>query len=315
MILQRAGDNLRRRRRVPVHQHHNGKGLSSAAVRRRVHLVGIRASPLRHNHLPLGEQMVAYLHRLAQQAAGIAAQVEDQSLQVAESADRIDHFLARRLLELRQMDIADSRLDLKRQIHGRVRNLVAYQVKYQRLHLPFAHHRHLHVRALGPFQRLRHGVRGHPLRRLAVDCRDHVARPDARLVRRRPLIRRNHIDLVALLLDDHAHAVIMAALVFLHPGIGLRIVEVRVRVQYAQHPRNRPVVDRPIRLVAVQRLGIVLLDQCVYIAEILQVIADLALVFRRLGPHLALHHTAHNGANTEENNEEKDCAAGARGHR
>ena len=65
MVLQGAGDDLRRRSGVAVDQHDDGKGLAVVSVRGCVHLVGIGAPALRNDVLALGEQVVADLHRLA----------------------------------------------------------------------------------------------------------------------------------------------------------------------------------------------------------------------------------------------------------
>ena len=88
VILQCAGNDLRRRSRAAIDQHHDGEGLAAVAMCCRVVLIGIGASALRDDALSLGEQMVANVHRLAQQAAGVAAQIEDQALQIAEAVDR-----------------------------------------------------------------------------------------------------------------------------------------------------------------------------------------------------------------------------------
>jgi hypothetical protein len=80
MILQRAGDDLSGGGRVAVHDHDDGEGVAAVAVRGRVDLVGIGASALRDDVLPFGQQVVADLDCLAEQAAGVAAQVEDEAL-------------------------------------------------------------------------------------------------------------------------------------------------------------------------------------------------------------------------------------------
>ena len=129
-----------------------------------------------------------------------------------------------------------------------------------------------------------------------------------------PSYGRDDVDLVALLLDDHADAVVVAALVFAHLGIGLGIVEVGVRIEHAQHAGNRAVVDGGVGLVAGDGLGVVLLHQRVHVGEGLQAVADLALVLRGLRAHLALHNAAHDRADGEEKNEAEKCPAGAGSH-
>ena len=186
------------------------------------------------------------------------------------------------------MDVADAGVNLVFQVNGRMRNLVAHQVEGQRLGLALAIHGHLHVGAFGAFQRLGHHVRCHAFGRLAVHCGDDVAGMDASPVRGRVLVGRNHVNFVVLLLDDHAHAVVAAVLLLAHPGKGLGIVEVRVRVQHPQHPWDGSVVDGQVGLFTVDRLGVVLLHLRIDAGERLEAIAQLALALRALGPHTGL---------------------------
>ena len=174
---------------------------------------------------------------------------------------------------------------------------------------------HLHVGSLGAFQRLGHLVRSPAVGGFAVDGGDDVAGVDAGAERGRALVRRDDIDLIALLLDDHADAVIVAALLFAHPGVGLGIVEIGVRVENAEHAGDGPVVDGRVGLVAVDRLGVVLLHQRIDIGERLEAVAKLALVGRGLRAHSALQYAANYGADGEEENYGEECAAGARSHR
>ncbi len=129
VILQRAGDDLSRRSGAAVDQHDDGEGLAVVAVGRGVVLVGIGAAALRDDGLALGQQVVADVDCLAQQAAGIAAQIEHQSLQVGEAVDGVVHFLGGGLLELGEVDVADAGTNLVFQIDRGMRNLVAHQVE------------------------------------------------------------------------------------------------------------------------------------------------------------------------------------------
>jgi hypothetical protein len=56
--------------------------------------------------------MVADLDGLAQQSAGIIAQIEDQPMQIAEAVDGVDNLLRGGLLELFEMNVADARPNL-----------------------------------------------------------------------------------------------------------------------------------------------------------------------------------------------------------
>jgi len=73
------------------------------AVGGRVVLVRVGAPALRNDVLSLAQKVIADLHRLAQQAAGIVAQVQYQPLQVAEFVDGFDYLLGGGLLKLGQV--------------------------------------------------------------------------------------------------------------------------------------------------------------------------------------------------------------------
>ncbi len=197
VILQRAGDDLGGRSGIAIDQHDDRESLAVVAVGGCVDLVGIGAAALRDDGLALGEQVVADLDRLAQQAAGVIAQVKNEPMQVLEAVDGVDHFLGRGFLELGEMDVAHTGPNLVGQIDGGVRNLIAHQVEDQRLGLPLANHGDLNVCAFGSLQRFGDEVGGHAVGRFAVDGRDHVAGPNAGAERRRVLIRGDDVNLVA----------------------------------------------------------------------------------------------------------------------
>ncbi len=85
---------------------------------------------------------------------------------------------------------------------------------------------------------------------------------------------RDHDDFVVTGTDLHAHTVILPTLLLAQGRIRLRIEEIRVRIQHAQHARNRPVVNR---LIGVDGLGIVLLDDFVNLRKAAQAVADVAV--------------------------------------
>ena len=63
------------------------------------------------------EELVADGDRFDEHAARIAAEIEDEALQIAELIDGVGEFAARGLLELGDVDVADARLDLVFQIN------------------------------------------------------------------------------------------------------------------------------------------------------------------------------------------------------
>ena len=185
---------------------------------------------------------------------------------------------------------------------------------------PYANHRDLDVRALGAFERLGDLVGGPAVSGFAVDRGDLVAGMNAGAERGRVLIGSDDVDLalaipVILLLDDHADAVVVAALIFAQAGIGLGIVEVRVRVKDLQHAGDGAVVDGVVGLVRGDGLGVVLLDKRVDVSEGFQAVAKLTLILRGLSANAALEKSAGHGADGEEESDGKEGAAGAGSHR
>ena len=89
----------------------------------------------------------------------------------------------------------------------------------------------------------------------------------------------------------------------------------RVRVENLQHAGNCAVVDDVVGLVRSDGLGVVLFDDRVDVGEGLKAVAELAFVLRRLCADAALQYGAGHSTDGEENNEGKECAAGARSHR
>ena len=101
MILNRAGNDLRRRSREAVHQHDDRIILAAVAVLRDVALLRRGAAVMRNDELSLLQELVGHANAFAQQSAGIAAQIENQSLQIAELIERFGNFMLGGLVEIR----------------------------------------------------------------------------------------------------------------------------------------------------------------------------------------------------------------------
>ena len=93
-----------------IHQHDDRIVAPRFAVGRAIDLLGISAAALGDDDLAAVEELVADRDRLGEQAAGIAAKIENQALGiVAEALQRVADFAAGRFLEAAQVDIADTR--------------------------------------------------------------------------------------------------------------------------------------------------------------------------------------------------------------
>jgi hypothetical protein len=69
--------------------------------------------------------------------------------------------------------------------------------------------------------------------------RDDVAREDPQAIGRAAFDRGDDDDVVALLLDLHAHAEVLAGVILAHPGEARGVEEVRVGVEGIQRPPDR----------------------------------------------------------------------------
>ncbi len=86
--------------------------------------------------------------------------------------------------------------------------------------------------------------------------------------------RRNHDDSIVPRSNRHSHAVVFAALVFAQQRVGFGVEKVGMRIQHVQHAGNGAVVDSFVRI---HRLGIILLDNVIDPAELLQALADIGV--------------------------------------
>ena len=152
-----------------------------------------------------------------------------------------------------------------------MRDFVADQVENQRLGRALANQGHLHMGAFRPLEHVGDFFRTQVVGRLPVDGGDDVAGTNAGAVGWRSLKRKDHNDLLrgadSLRLDRHSDAVVLAVLVFAHLRVGLGVVEAGVRIEGAQHSRDRAVVNHLAGLVAGQRIGVVLRDDVVDTGE------------------------------------------------
>ena len=207
-------------------------------------------------------------------------------------------------VEAVDVHVADARLDQEVDVDAVPRNFVANQRELHRLFDGFARDADVNRGALGSLQQVGDVARAHVLGRFAVDGNDHVARMNAGLVGRRPGEGIDHDDFVVARADGHAHAVVLAALVFAHQRIRLGIEEIRVRIERVQHARDRPVVDSFVRI---HRLGVIVFDERVHIGELLQAVLDVRVAgHRRLLAGALGEHNSQKSAGKEKKNYEEE---------
>ena len=161
----------------------------------------------------------------------------------------------RRLVEVREPDVADVAADHERVRHRVQRDRVADHGELERLVVALAHDRDLDRRALRPAQPLDRVVDAHAARVLGLDPADHVAGADPEPVRRRALEGRHHGDVAVHRLHRDPEAVVLALLALLHRLVVALLEEVRVRVERAQELADRA-RDQPVARHVLDELGL-----------------------------------------------------------
>ncbi len=183
-----------------------------------------------------GEEEVGDLDRGGQGPAGVQPQVEDQAFhsQARELGQRVLELPGRFLAEIPDVDVADAPVEEEGVRDAQERDLLAGDGQVERLVGAVADERDRDVRPLLAAELL-HGVvaRDRP-GRFAVDLGDDVAGQDAQAISRPALDRGDDDEIFALLLDLHAHAVILARVVLAHPGEARGVEEVGVGIERVQ---------------------------------------------------------------------------------
>src|SRR5215472_11574006 len=100
--------------------------------------------------------------------------------------------------------------------------------------------RDLHDRALGALQQVGDVAGAQAIRGLVIHLDDDIARPDSRVISWSTHKRSHHHGVILAWRDDHAHTVVLAALVLAEQGELPRIKKVGVRVEDSEHTWNGP---------------------------------------------------------------------------
>src|SRR5579859_2568647 len=229
---------------------------------------------MRDDELTLLEELVGHANALAEQSAGIAAQVEDESLEIAELIERIGNFMLRGFVETVDVHVSNTGLDEEVNVDAVTRNFVAHERELHRLLHGFTRDADVNRGALGSLQQVGDVAGAHVFGGFAVDGDDYVTRMNAGLVSGRADERENHDDFVVARADGHTYAVVLATLVFAHERVRLGIKEIGVRIERVQHAWDGAVV---YGLVGVHRFGIVLLNQGVHVSELFQAVLDFGI--------------------------------------
>ncbi len=135
MILQGAGNDLGGRGGIAVHQHDDRIVAAVVAVARGVHMFGGGAAFVRNDHIAFGQEMIAHRDGFIQQAARIAAQVENEAFELVliHRLERFFHLVAGGFVELFEEHVADARLQQEGVRHALAADFVADDVEHHGL--------------------------------------------------------------------------------------------------------------------------------------------------------------------------------------
>lgn len=322
VILECPGDDLSGGGGVAIDEDNDGVLAGVGAAGGAVDLVGEGASTLRDDDLAFLEELVGHIDGFVEEAAGVAAEVDNEALDVAgcgEFIECLSDFAAGGLDEAGYVDVADAGPDEEGEVYGVVGDFVTDEIEDEGPGGTFALHGDGDVGTFGALEERGDGGGVHASYALGVDDLDDVAGADAGLDGRRAVKGGEDDDLggsflVGLGLNLHADAVVLAVLVFAHLGEGLGVVEVGVGVEDVEHAGDGPVVDGLVGLLGVELICIILLDEGVDVGEGMEGVAEGGLVGGGLGGDLLADDGADDGAGGEEDGSGEESASGTDGH-
>src|SRR5208283_4202040 len=152
-------------------------------------------------------------------------------------------FAIGRLVKLRKANVADAWLEHEGDIDGVPGNFIARNGEHERVRIALTSDGDLYDGALGTFEEVGNFTGGESVGNFFVDFNDDVTGAEARIVGRSADIRRHNDRAVFTGSNDHADAVILAALIFTEKSKLARVKEIGVRVEHTQHARDGTLID------------------------------------------------------------------------
>ena len=307
MVLQRSGHDLGGAGCLAIDQHHDGVVLPAFAVPSVVALFAGMAAVMVNNELVLLQEAIRDVHGGLQQPTPIAAQVENQALEVlaAQRLERLRQLVARGLDEVVNVNVGHSRTDQEVVVHAQAGDFFPGNLEIQRLIIALAAHRDANGGAPRPLQHLRHRIAVQAFCRFPIHLENEVAWTQASPKRRRARHGLNDgghplTHLARNGQDPHAHAEVLAFLVFAEPRECLRAEKIRVWIERAEHSRNGPlgvaVLGAEDRVIRIDGVRIVLLHQGIDFGEGVEVATQGACINVRRGRDAPSIKTPHQGA-------------------
>src|SRR5579863_6842414 len=211
---------------------------------------------MRNDQLISLQEHISDRHRFIQQSARIPAHVQNQPVQIAgvQLLQRVGNLVVGGLIKRGKPDVPDAGLQKEGDIDGVTWNFSTRDGEGQWIGITLAGDHNLDYGALGSLQHVCDFAGAQSIGGLVVYLDNHIARPQTCVVCRRANVRRHYYRVVVPRRDDHAHAVILAALIFTEQGKLAGVKKVRVGIENAQHAGDCALVDL---FVHVHRFSIV----------------------------------------------------------
>src|SRR5258708_7599248 len=258
VVLHCAGNDFGGRSGVAINENHEWDVVALIAANRVVAAIGGSAAMVRNDELILVEKHIANGHGFIEKAAGIPAHVENQAVErrSVELLQRVSDFMVSSFVKPGEADIADTGFEQKRDIHGVARNFVARHGENQRLRISFTRNSNFNDGALGAFEHVGDVASGQTIGGLVVDLHDDVAGTYAGVIGRCADVGSHDHRVVLAGGDDHADAVILAALIFAQESELAGVEEIGVRVKHAEHAGNGALVDGLVDVDGLRVIGL-----------------------------------------------------------
>ncbi len=218
------------------------------------------------HRLPFLQKPLGHGYALVKQAAGIAAEIQQQTFDVlfAEHPEAFIQFAAGRLGELGDLYVGYPGAYEESVLHAVALYLVPRNFEFKRLLAARPRHGDLYGCAARAFEQVGYIGRRKAFGRFAADRKQDVAWPQPRPVGRSAREDFHHHGPVVARAHAHADPVVMASLLLAHELKVARVKKAGVRIQGAQHARNGAVVNGLIRI---RTLGGILLHLRIHAAE------------------------------------------------
>ena len=157
-------------------------------------------------------------------------------------------------VKCRETNVANVGFDEKSNVHGVAGNFAASDGESDRIGIAFTGDDNLDDGAFLPLQHVGDFAGGEAVSGFVVDFDDDVARTEAGVIGWSADVRCHDNGVILARRDDHADAIIAAALVFTEERELARVKEIGVRVEHAEHAGDGTLVDL---FINVDRIGVV----------------------------------------------------------